>query len=1020
MTDTPIQAIEHPIICSPWAEPTHHWLYDKETGAAAKQEGRREAGFHTPQSQSQRDIRRGQAELADMLESFVPLPMVNRLRADVKRWREAGYRGASKVTRELLNHWRRPDQERQPFYCQIESAETVIYLAELGTPGRLSKTGFQNFQLSAGDIQKMLRGENPGFEEYTAEDYYPTLVDQPHDADLPGLIRLGCKQATGSGKTIVMAMLIAWSFCNRGVNPASTQYPSGVLVCCPNLTVRERLSVLKTSGKGNYYDLFNLVPGKYRGLLNLGVVEVTNWHRFAPESANKEGDSTYRVVDKGDETPETFLKSRFPTLADRGPLLVLNDEGHHAWRGVEGKVDTSELDAEEKAAFETEKNETVWVAGLDMINQHTAGFDAKGNPLPGIAFCVDLSATPFYIGGSGHPEGRPFPWLVSDFGLIDAIESGITKIPRLPVRDATGRPEPKYYALWKNICEDLKPAEKLAGRAGKPKPEVIWRKAEGALLQLAGQWKASFKEIVSDAPGEDHVPPVMIVVCDNTDIAEEFYRRISGERIEKTVNPDTGKETEVTVYDRGKVFHEYLSNTEHQKRTIRIDSKLLAQAESRTGESKADAAEQLRQLVATVGDKGQPGEHVRCVVSVSMLTEGWDANNVKHILGLRAFGSQLLCEQVVGRGLRRMSYQRDEKGMLSPEYVDVYGIPFSLIPFKGKTSKPQSDRPTLRIKAMPERAAFELKFPIVEGYGYTSVTNRVVCDVDNVEKLMLEPMHEPEASFVKPELGLEPVGVIDSGGPFKIEEQNRQAYYDQTHPQQIAFILSQALINRLLAAGESDAGGRERLVARNALFPQVFPIVDRYIKTRVEYNGLPKCELGLDRYMGRMLERLSDAISWADEEGTSTLMPILYRNKEIGTSADINFTTTKPTQQVSKSHVNRVVADTLSWEQSVAFQLERDASPVECFVKNDHLDLVIPYEYDGIEHGYLPDFLCRMKNGSHLILEVKGQPTDQTQAKHQGAKRWVQAVNNWGQMGVWRFHACYKPAELLDELAKLY
>ena len=364
---------------------------------------------------------------------------------------------------------------------------------------------------------------------------------------------------------------------------------------------------------------------------------------------------------------------------------------------------------EERQALKDEAEEArVWLDGLDRINN--SGLAGAGNP--GIAFAVDLSATPFYIKGSNHPEGQPFPWLVSDFGLVDAIESGIVKIPRLPVLDTTGRPDPKYFKLWERIREDLQPGEFLPGRARKPKPEAIWREAEDALRQMAGQWSQRFDLAHLAKPGQEVVPPVLIVVCDNTDIAEVFFRNISGEREEEAV---TEEEVEEVLADNGddesegeemetrgrnkkpkkrisyvpSFILDKFANTPTRKHTVRIDSKLLAEAESEdSSKRKADAAEALRKVVATVGKRGEPGEHVRCVVSVAMLTEGWDANNVTQVLGIRAFGSQLLCEQVVGRGLRRMDYSNfDEQGRFKPEYVDVYGIPFSVIPFKGRPSQ---------------------------------------------------------------------------------------------------------------------------------------------------------------------------------------------------------------------------------------------------------------------------------------------------------------------------------------------
>jgi type III restriction enzyme len=433
------------------------------------------------------------------------------------------------------------------------------------------------------------------------------------------------------------------------------------------------------------------------------------------------------VVSKGPETSDIFVQRLFGHgIAERLPILVLNDEGHHCWRPKSNAEVGEILTTEERQALKEEAEEArIWLDGLDRMN--SCGLAGAGNP--GIAFAVDLSATPFYLKGSNHPEGQPFPWLVSDFGLVDAIESGTVKIPRLPVLDTTGRPHPKYFKLWERIREDLRPGEFLPGRARKPKPDAIWREAEDALRQIAGQWSQRFELSQAVRPGQEVVPPVLIVVCDNTDIAELFYRNISGEREEELVTEeeveevladngdDEGEIEETSTRSRNKKLKKRISygpslildkfaNTAIREHTVRIDTKLLSEAESEDpNKRKADAAEALRKVVATVGKRGQPGEHVRCVVLVAM--QGWDANNVTQVLGIRAFGSQLLCEQVVGRGLRRMDYSNfDERGRFKPEYVDVYGIPFSVIPFKGRPvkHKEDEDKPVNHVRALPERA----------------------------------------------------------------------------------------------------------------------------------------------------------------------------------------------------------------------------------------------------------------------------------------------------------------------------
>ncbi|MEX2138347.1 MAG: hypothetical protein WD894_03750 [Pirellulales bacterium] len=1046
--NVPIQPVDRPILCSPYEEPNDHWQYDTQTGAPSHGATRRPAGYWY----KDRD-RTGTKQLRLLTEEHRDdLPLVNLLREDVRRWRESGYRGATPVTRELLQHWARPDLKRRLFFCQREAVETVIYLAELRISGKSRRTGFHKFALSDMDLEKLLRGERPAF-ELASPDYYPKLVDQPADKGLLPLVRLGCKMATGSGKTVVMTMLIAWAFCNRARNPASRQYPNAVLVCCPNLTVKERLQVLRPEYPDNYYEEFDIVPQKYRPLLSTGKVLVTNWHAFAPESEHKEGDRNYAVVNKGPETPDTLARRVLGDLYDRLPIMVLNDEGHHCWRPApfeltdeeNGKAANGEpLSAEERKELQAEAEEaTVWIEGLDRLNN--ALRDANGGKHDGehgIALCVDLSATPFYIQGSGYPEGRPFPWLVSDFGLVDAIESGIVKIPRLPVSDTTGRPDPAYFRLWETIKGRLEPIEFHPGKARKPKADAVFREATAALQQIAGQWVQRFEQMQSATVGQERVPPALIIVCDNTEIAEVFYQAISGEREEEAITeaevdealaedddpPPRGKPAKKpkrrTVYGHGEVFPEFFSNTPAEKRTIRIDVKLLAEAESEDpNKTKQQAGEELRRVVATVGKRGQPGEFVRCVVSVAMLTEGWDANNVTHILGLRAFGSQLLCEQVVGRGLRRIDYTPDPAtGLLTEEYVDVYGIPFSVIPFKGRPvgQREPDDSPKNHVMALPDRAHMEMRFPVVEGYAVALRQNLIRCDIDGMPKLDIEPNREPTATFVQPTVGYQE-GAPSSATGFGWVEQNREKYYRQTHLQTIQFEITRRILDRLVGASLPGSEKKQkvlRLQSRHQLFPQIYRYVAEYVQQKVDFHGAHACELGLRKYVERVVERLSDGILPDDSEGEPPLLPVLNRYQATGSTANVEFKTKRRCSGTRKSHINQVVLDTDTWEATTTFRLETSAH-VEFYARNDHLGLVIPYDYQGIDHGYEPDFVVRLANGLTLVLEVKGFENDTDKAKHAAAQRWVSAVNNWGELGKWRFHVSRDPHLIEGELSLL-
>ena len=1016
----PIQPVEDPILCSPYAKPDAHWLYDTRTGIPSQAAGRRPASYWY------KSERTGSAQM-DLLaeEERDDLPLVNALRDDVERWRDSGWRGASETTKRLLRHWWRPDRTRRLFFCQLEAAETVIYLREMLARGRTPR---RKPALGLDEFAALGRGVNPRPATWVAKvAQHPRLVDAPAAAGRAPIPRYACKMATGSGKTVVMAMLAAWAFCNRGATPGDPRYPRRALVVCPNLTIRERLRVLRPGGPGNYYEAFDLVPSPLRPELAKGKVLVVNWHRLGPQPEVVTVGAA-AVSRLGPETPEAFARARLGDLWDDEPLLVLNDEGHHAWRPAAATDDDDDSAPRLSAAAQAERREaTVWVDGLDML--HAAC---------GIELCVDLSATPFFIAGSGHPEGSPFPWIVSDFGLVDAIESGITKIPRLPALDNTGRPDPKYFRLWRHVTRDLRPGERLTG--GRPKPEAVYRRAEDALLTLASEWKQKLEQVRNAAPGQDRTPPVLIVVCDNTDVATHLHRMISGEEL---VAPDadgapagaadddagdaaprkrTPRPKPVRRFGPGLPGFPELWNREGAAVTLRIDSKLLEAAESDDpSATRSAAAEELRRTVATVGRPGEPGGAVRCIVAVNMLSEGWDARNVTHILGLRAFHSQLLCEQVVGRGLRRMDYAPDpDTGRLTPEYVDVFGVPFSLVPFKGREPDgrpPTGDPPQHEVLALPARRAFEIRFPVVEGYVVRLTRHRIACDVRAVEPLRLDPWRTPTAAFVRPQVGHQ-IGHPGTHGGFRIEKVDRQAYYDSTHPQAIAFEIAREVVNRLTDAA-ADSARPASGAGRAALFPQVLAIVQAYVGERVDRRGLHPCEIGLRTYAEQIAGRLLDAITPDSAQGEPPLLPRLNRYRPIGGTAAVHFKTARPVQPTAASHLNYVACHTDSWEQAATFQLERLAQdgPVACYARNYRLEFTVPWEQHGAPRAWEPDFLVRLRSGTTVVLEVKGAPDADADAKHQAARRWVAAVNNWGRLGKWDFLVCRDPQRLGGQLA---
>jgi len=917
--------VDNPILNSPFGEPGRYWEYRE--GQPVIAEGRRPAGYYLrPRT------RGGQVSVFE--EEFVPLDLVNTIRQRVKEWRERGYPGVTPITRQLLNHWNNPDRERKLFFCQREAAETLIWLIEASP------------------------AEKQG-------------ISIPKDNNL---IRYACKMATGSGKTVVMGMVIAWQVLNKIANHQDRRFSDAVLLVCPNLTIRERLQVLLPSRQNNYYDKFDLIPRGMMELLQQGKFQVTNWHLFQP----KDDSRSRSVVQRGVESDTAFCRRVLKELGNKQNILVINDEAHHAYRPAPLPDEVREQLTPEE--IEEREEATIWVSGLDKIHA-----------VRGINFCADFSATPFYIRGSGYEEGTPFPWVISDFGLVDAIESGIVKIPRVPVDDNTGAPIPKYFRLWEAINQALPASERQTTRR-RAKPESVLREAEAALATLASEWKKTFEEFQRAG---SLVPPVLIVVCDNTDLAKLVHEHIA----------------------KGNVTNELENNERNGEVTFRIDSKLLAEAEAALeGETKAEASERLRKVVDTIGkteweSEGEPpGKNIRCVVSVGMLNEGWDAQNVTQILGLRAFTSQLLCEQVVGRGLRRLNYD----DFSEPEYVDVYGVPFEVIPVKKKSiSRVETMKVSTLVRALPERKHLEITFPRIEGYVF-DVRQRIRLNLKDVPYLQIGPTEEPTEVIAKPQVCYR-IGRPDRLGPGPEVIHDRNPFHREKRLQATVYEIAAELTRRLKEKSDE-------WIARHILFPQVLDAVWRYLEERVvDIGDAPLEDIALLKYKQRIIERLTEAIEPDTEAGEPPILPILERFRPVGSTSEVLFRTVRPCVGTTKSHISHVVLDAPRWEHSVSYQLER-IPQVIAYARNDHLDFTIPYEWQGVRHEYRPDYLIRWKcDDGHevkIILEVKGFETEQDRQKEAAARRWVRAVNRHGDFGRWVFVLCKDPMRLRNLLLK--
>jgi type III restriction enzyme len=862
-----------------------------------------------------------------------------------------------------------------------------------------------------------------------------------------------------------MGMLAAWSIRNKVADPQAPEYSDTVLVLCPNITIRDRLQELRPElDELSLYRTRELVPVHRMADLRRGEVFITNWHNLERQELSEANGQAARVVKRGvpietvrtiklsatisaeevehqatvgavqilkverkrDGTPKAYTvkETRFyesdaafvkRLLGGRkgrsSAILVLNDEAHHAYRRT--IVDESDQYALDDETAEADAREaTIWIEGLDRINK-TLG--ARGN---GIRLCADLSATPFYIQGSGNEVGKPFPWIVSDFSLLEAIESGLVKIPQLPTEDSSGEEVPRYFNVWRWVQRQAQ----NDGHIGPVTVTEVMRYATAPIVTLAASWRethARWKAHFARGDRKHDVPPVFIIVCRDTTIAKALYDWLA-----------------VGDAQYGVGVPEF-RNVPGSEMTIRIDSKV---GEDIAAGGSRDETRRLRFVLETIGkpewpgrkvpeeyaalvernnskvleDEGSglavlnpdvpPGRDVRCIISVPMLAEGWDATTVTHVVGLRPFGSQLLCEQVIGRSLRRTSYVVDSTaGLFAEETAQIFGVPFELIPFKVEGGKPQPPSPPANhVYADPERAEYEIEFPVVEGYLDPGLI-RVKVNWDRVGELVLDPDEVPDDVLLR---GLTTQdGRLIAYGPGEAVRVNLRAWREGVRLQQIAFELAKVLTHKWKAE-------RGDIIPGHRLFPQMLEAAGRFMDEHVEpLKTRTKQDLAINPYFGKAIAMLLNAMEGVNAGGSSRELAILAPGAAaIRSTRLVDFHTGKVLHDIRKCHLNAAVFDS-DWERQAAELLSSHAT-IEAWVKNDRLGLVVPYRKDGVAHKYLPDFLVELENGDHLLVEIKGQIGD-AMLKKSAAERWCRAVTNDGRFGRWRYHLCFG----VDELA---
>jgi type III restriction enzyme len=918
------------ILNSPYAAPSRHWQ-PGTGGALVEAAGRRPASYEIF------DIRNN-TRRSESLER------VNEIRGRVDAWRAASYPGATAISRRLLEHWHDRTARVHPFYfCQLEAIETLIWWVE----------GALEFRQGV-----FLPGDGGPWE------------------------RICNKMATGTGKTLVMGMIVVWQVTNALTYPKRKDFSRAIFVVAPGLTVKERLRVLYPGEADNIYDDFALCPSEaLRQQVNRAEILVDNWHALMPLTPPERS-----VVKKGRESDEAFTRRVLGKLATYKNLVIINDEAHHAWR-VPADVKLSKKQAADSGIDLDEA--TRWIEGLDRLHKTR-----------GILRTFDLSATPFAPTGKANAETGLFAWIISDFGLNDAIEAGLVKTPRVVVRDDalpdTTTLRSRLYHLYRDdaVADDL---NRRGARAHEPLPQLV----QDAYTLLGADWRAA----LADWQAVGHTsPPVLLTVCNRTETAAriEHYFKKGNAHWPELQAPAKTLRVDSRVLDKAEQGESAGTDKDYETDLRALVDSAAIPTETKDRLAGLTKEELLREIVDTVGKRGRAGQDVQNVISVAMLSEGWDAKNVTHIMGLRAFSSQLLCEQVIGRGLRRVSHDLDENGLFNPEFVNVFGVPLSIYQEVGAGgTAPSPPRPSTQVEALPERNALELRWPNVLRID-TVMRPTLAVDWAKVPVLTLDPARTPIVAEIAPALG----GAADMS---KVTRIDLELLPESFRLQRLVFRAAQK-------AFEATAG---RFTGqRDWLALQLIRLIEEFLKQdkldipslfhQDEARRRILIALNLDTIVQHLLRHV-------EQQNRERLEPVFDEEQPIGsTRAMRTWYTTKTCHATQKSQISHMLADS-AWEQHAANLLEMDGRVV-AYAKNDHLGFEISYLWNGVRRRYLPDFLIRFGNGKTLVLEIKGEDSEQNRAKRAALAAWCDAVNAKGGFGVWHGDVAFAAAQIRDIL----
>lgn len=944
--------IIEPIINPPYGDPDRHYIVNADTKAIGIRSGRRPSENMPPVAGSKAGGRRRLRADADLGRSWGRLELVNELRERVADWREAGYPGVTFRTRELIRYWTEGGEDGEIgaklYFAQLDAALTHIYLKEVDD----------------GEIGDKIAAIN---EERNN-----------------GVDRVCHKMATGSGKTLVMAMLVVWQTANNAAYPDDPRFTSRFLFLAPGITVRERLlaALMPSAADSDYENFYLLPPGDFwEGVLSRAAVYVVNVHQLDLKSALIKPSSTASAVLNGGANPLTEeeiaaqresveeMIARVAGAADER-ILVFNDESHHCHRGDPNKY----------------PEDTKWFSGLQAIRDRGL-----------LLYATDMSATPTYIKQS-NPE--PVEWIVSDYSLLDAIEAGLVKIPRVPTREERVRGPDNQSPRFRDIFDRTPAKERNNFDPAKADNNRLLKEAFGALYADYEAHDKRWREL------ERGKPPVMAIVMNTVANANRMFSYIADNMADAPLLANVEGETPRVIIVHSKI-EEGGSAPGEIGRHVREIAELFGARREYAFQPSDKPDDIIRRVMNTVGKVGQPGEGVRCVISVDMLTEGWDAQTVTHMLGFRKFASSLLCEQVAGRTLRRVDRSQDGRGMFSAEYAQILGVPFPQYVEPSGESDAGDVRNMVSVEPrVDSHINRRLHWPNIVGYnrranpyGVISVAPKAVADeafriaLTRSTPTVLEPV-AGESTVV--------------GGGAVIAGRQRSLYV-------IAAEAQREILVRIADQVGADDGDLKDSVRHASLFAQILGAVRGYVASgallpetgadgaeRWPGQGDSSAVSAAGKWLAGNLEILqTNGVDADDPAARIQMIPVSSKSRHWRHTGELRpYVKTMSFERMygeaDKAEINYADCDS-GWERDAAEAL--DAMPeISRWARNHRLGWSIPYVDGGETKRYLPDFVAAvpLEGGKELrlVIEVKGEVRPGDETKRRWAESyWIPGVN---------------------------